>query len=131
MKIPRSYKLTPNIISRYKSKYLLQITDDNNNDPVWFIYEFNKYNDTHTLDPLNVIKTKDHGHEIIFENNQTLVTKQINSKLVHYYGSITLPFHIQLLIPIEEKFPSYISVTEIEKLYNILKVEPYYKAVYE
>jgi len=128
MHIIKSYKITPNIISRYKSNYLLKISQNKDSNGSWFIYNFNKYYNIHSLEPLGLVKSLD--NEIIFDNNQSLITKNIDNKTVFYYGSVDLLFNIKLMIPIEEKLPSSLSIEEIEKKYNAIKNLPYFQAVY-
>jgi len=129
MKIIKSFKITPNIISKYKSSYLLKIIND---DPkaetgqrgTWFLYSFNKYYKIHTFEPLGLVKTTD--TETHFDNGQKLVS----DNNIYYYGSIDLFFNIKLMIPIEEKEPGPISIEEITTRYNIVKDNPHFQAIY-
>ena len=129
MKIIRSFKITPNLISRYKSGYLLKISESKEiTNGSWFIYVYNKYYDTHTFEPLGLVKTTD--NEIHFDNGQKLVKQTTTKSDIYYYGSIDLLFNIKIMIPIEEKEPSQLSINEIIKQYNAIKNLPYFQAVY-
>ena len=136
MIILKSFKITPNIISRYKSSYLLKITEFKSEDGSWFLYTFQKFYNTHLLEPLGVVANDhadDHANDpdiINFDNNQTLVRKTIDSATVYYYGSLDLPFNIRVLIPIEEKLPNDISILEIQKAFEKIRTLPYFQAVY-
>lgn len=132
MKIIKSFKITPNVISKYKSSYLLKICDETETETEagsWFVYVFNKYYETHSFDPIGLVKIIE--NEIQFDNGKKLIRHNINDKDVYYYGSIDLLFNIKLLVPIEEKEPGPVSYLEINKRYNAIKNIPYFKAVYK